>query len=69
MTVATGAARDFNIIASLSNAVFTWEIPAFSIIGNVGKNFVNAITNEDLSVWEKIWNPSVKSIGVLKAFA
>lgn len=69
MTVATGAARDFNIVASLSNAVFTWEIPAFSILGNVGKNFANAITNEDLSVWEKIWNPSVKSIGVLKAFA
>lgn len=69
LTVANGAARDANIIAALSNAVFRWEIPAFSIIGNVGKNFINAISSDNLSIWEKIWIPSVKSFGILKAFA
>ena len=66
LNVVTGAARDANIINTLQQGLFNWEIPALSIFGNVVDNFSRAITNDDYDLWQKIWKPSKESFGIFK---
>ena len=66
LNVVTGAARDANIINTLQQGLFNWEIPAISILGNVVDNFTSAFTNDDFDLWQKIWNASRQSFGIFK---
>ena len=45
---------------------FTWEIPTFSILSNVGRSFCNAFGDENLNLAEESLKGITSSVGAFK---
>lgn len=62
------AMMDFDLVNLVSQGLFTWEPPAFSILAQVGKNIFRNYNNEDLSFLQATEKSIIGSVGLTKPF-